>query len=83
MFRIARGVSESDKIEMEEEQRRARENTIQNVAGYVIIIGVINLSKYKYIFNILKAQTEPLKRQVKFFTYSWFSYQCHKFKSMS
>lgn len=45
MFRIARGVSESDKIEMEEEQRRARENTIQNVAGYVIIIGVINLSK--------------------------------------
>ena len=48
MFRIVRGCSESDKIEMEEEQRRARENTIQNVAGFVIVVGLINLGKYKF-----------------------------------
>lgn len=35
-----------DADDIEEERKRARENTLQNVAGYIIVIGVINLSKF-------------------------------------
>ena len=43
MFQNPKFAIETDQIE--EERRRARENTLQNLAGYLIVIGVINLSK--------------------------------------
>lgn len=48
MFRADRGFTESDRIELEEEHKRARENTIQKLTGYFILIGVIHISKYKF-----------------------------------